>query len=124
MKTATFYAKKTSRESGHHIEFENCYCRRQRKQYIETTDYRNTPEYKEWRVAVFSRDGFACQICCVTGGDLNAHHIKSYKTHPKERFNIENGIVLCESCHRGVHKKIKAFKNIKIDKKRVTHNGR
>jgi len=87
------------------IEFDNCYCNRERKKYLESTDYRNTPEYSNWRVAVFERDGFTCQNCGVIGGDLNAHHKKTYKKYPKLRFDINNGTTLCINCHREAHKK-------------------
>lgn len=87
------------------VEWETCYCKRQRQKYLEKTDYRNTPEYKNWRTSVFERDGFTCQDCGVTGFKLNAHHKKTYKKHPKLRFDINNGTTLCIECHRIVHKK-------------------
>jgi len=38
---------------------------------------RTTPKYKEWRKAVFERDGFKCQEC-GKNGTLEAHHIKPF----------------------------------------------
>jgi len=86
------------------VEHEDCWCRKQRKAYLETTDYRNTPEYREWRKAVFERDKHTCQDCSKVGGELNAHHIKKYKDYPKDRYRVENGITLCVECHRARHK--------------------
>ena len=60
-----------------------------------------------WRKDVFERDGYACQICQNVGGKLNAHHIKSFANHPELRFITNNGITLCEECHKLKHKKIK-----------------
>lgn len=68
-------------------------------------DYRQSKEYKEWRTAVFKRDGFKCQICGQVGGELNAHHIKHFKDYPAERFKVDNGITLCGKCHRELHRK-------------------
>lgn len=55
-------------------------------------------EYKNWRKAVFERDGYTCQGC----GDQNyitAHHIKGFAKHPELRYDVSNGLTLCEKCH-------------------------
>jgi 5-methylcytosine-specific restriction endonuclease McrA len=57
-------------------------------------------EYKKWRIAVFERDSYTCQVCRKVGTYLNAHHIKSWKNYPDLRFNVNNGITLCEDCHK------------------------
>lgn len=56
-------------------------------------------EYREWRMAVFQRDAFRCQGCGQVGGYLNAHHIKSFANFPDLRFELDNGVTLCEACH-------------------------
>ena len=56
-------------------------------------------EYLQWRKLVFERDGYKCQVCRKGGGYLTAHHIKSWAHYPKLRFDIDNGITLCENCH-------------------------
>lgn len=56
-------------------------------------------EYTTWRRAIFERDGYRCQVCCQVGGYLTAHHIKSWAHYPELRYDINNGITLCESCH-------------------------
>ena len=60
-------------------------------------------EVKKWRVAVYKRDGFSCQVCGHVGGKLNAHHIKLWSKHPELRFLVENGVTLCEPCHSLAH---------------------
>ena len=72
---------------------------------IKTQDYRKTKEYKAWRAKVFDRDGFKCQICGQVGGTLNAHHIKEFSRFPKLRYDVDNGVTLCECCHREIHRK-------------------
>lgn len=71
---------------------------------------RATYEYIDWRKQVFNRDHYACQCC----GDKNehghhvkicAHHIKNWKDHPDDRYDVENGITFCESCHNKFHSK-------------------
>ena len=66
---------------------------------------RNCKEYKDWRNEVFERDNYTCQMCGKRGGVLNAHHIKAYKSYPKLRYSVKNGMTLCEKCHKSIHRK-------------------
>jgi DNA-directed RNA polymerase subunit RPC12/RpoP len=75
--------------------------------WIERADKheRHSTQYQAWREAVFKRDNYTCQDCRIRGGVLNAHHIKSFKRYKKLRHDINNGITLCEKCHRERHRK-------------------
>ena len=55
--------------------------------------------YKNWTKKVFIKDSFICQKCDQKGGQLEAHHIKSWVKYKKLRFEISNGITLCKNCH-------------------------
>ena len=65
---------------------------------------RNYPEYSEWREKVYERDNYTCQYCGERGGKLNVHHLNSYDWDKEHRTDINNGIVLCEKCHKEFHK--------------------
>ena len=68
---------------------------------------RFSAEYKRWRFDVFAKDGFVCQQCGDSrGGNLQAHHVKSFSDHPELRFVVENGITICEKCHEKTHAKV------------------
>lgn len=54
---------------------------------------------RRWRERVFKRDSFFCLNCGQWGRKLNAHHIYSWTDYPELRFDIDNGVTLCEACH-------------------------
>ena len=75
-------------------------------------------EYRQWRSDIFTRDEFTCQECGQVGGRLNAHHIKPFASilqkyeittleealECEELWSINNGITLCEECHKRTFK--------------------
>lgn len=62
-------------------------------------------EYVQWRNEVYKRDNYTCKCCGdSSGGNLNAHHLNSYNSDIEHRTDIDNGITLCESCHKSFHK--------------------
>ena len=68
---------------------------------------RKSKEYKEWRLSVYRKYFYTCQICGKKDKSIVAHHIKNFADYPELRFLVNNGIVLCRSCHLKVHSKIK-----------------
>jgi len=64
-------------------------------------NWRNTREYRIWRVNVIRRDK-RCQICSSMK-HRQAHHMNSGSYFPKERFNENNGVTLCSKCHTKYH---------------------
>ncbi|MCR3760388.1 HNH endonuclease [Clostridium felsineum] len=71
---------------------------------MSNKEIRNSKEYIEWRNAVFKRDNWTCQKCGKRGITINAHHIKPFAKYKNLRFVLENGITLCEKCHKKIHK--------------------
>lgn len=78
----------------------------QRKDRIDRIDrVMDSPEYRKWRWTIFRRDNFTCQTCGKKiSGRLEAHHIKSWKEYPESRYDTDNGVTLCEECHKKIHK--------------------
>jgi len=58
-----------------------------------------------FRKIVLERDNFECQIC-GDKNNLEAHHIISPRLSPMEVNDRDNGITLCRSCHKNIHKSI------------------
>lgn len=61
------------------------------------------PTHIAWAKKVKERDGFTCQICGDTNAYLNSHHCNSWDLFIDERFNVDNGVCLCVSCHTMFH---------------------
>ena len=61
-------------------------------------------EMSTWRKAVFEKDKYICQGCFKKGGELQAHHKAPYAIFEKLRYEIFNGVTLCKSCHKDLHK--------------------
>lgn len=72
--------------------------------FLEGQNGRRSAEYVEWRKRVFERDDYTCALCGRRGGKLNAHHIKPYSKFSGLRYEIGNGVTLCEKCHKEVHR--------------------
>ena len=85
---------------------------------------RSLPEYRQWRSDVFQRDNWICRTCGLHSGCgktvyLEAHHIKEFAKIMKENnianiieaqlceelWNIDNGVTLCEDCHKLTRRK-------------------
>jgi hypothetical protein len=56
-----------------------------------------------WSAQIMARDNYTCGGCGKRGGELHAHHIKPWKTHPELRNELSNGITLCVPCHHEAH---------------------
>ena len=55
-------------------------------------------------IGCFQRDNYTCRCCCLTNTILNAHHMNSWKFFPEQRFDLNNLISLCETCHSDFHR--------------------
>lgn len=68
-------------------------------------DTRNYNEYYKWRRLVFERDNYICQVCKDDqGGNLTAHHLNGYHWDKTGRTDVNNGVTLCEPCHKKFHR--------------------
>ena len=82
---------------------------------------RTCQKYDSWRLSIFERDNFICQMpsCGHSEKFLVAHHIVKFQKivrnnniktlegalHCEELWNADNGITLCKKCHKKNDKK-------------------
>ena len=73
----------------------------------EREGQRKEEGYQKWVKDIYKKYNYTCQKCLKRGKGLklNAHHIKNYKNNKEIRVDIDNGICLCEDCHKEFHKK-------------------
>lgn len=65
---------------------------------------RDTTENIYWRYKIKELAKFICQACGDgRGGNLVAHHLDSWSAFPGKRYDIDNGVCLCEECHKCFH---------------------
>jgi len=56
--------------------------------------------YRQWMFSVKNRDNWVCRIADNNcNGRLEAHHILNWKDYPELRYEINNGITLCQAHH-------------------------
>jgi len=69
----------------------------------EAMQARNSVEYKEWRLSVWVRDKTKCQICGIRKDPMVAHHLDGFNLFPEKRFDVDNGVTLCDFHHISFH---------------------
>ena len=67
-------------------------------------DYNNDIVYKRFRQTVLKRDKFTCQMCEAKGkrARLQVHHIYKWASASSLRYDEQNGITLCRTCHKSI----------------------
>jgi len=107
---------------------------------------RNSKMYKQWKEIVYQKDRYKCQMCDYYGdrrtlivhhktndfGDILQDFIAKYKDKyslPKDEkrllllsdayhpfWDVTNGITLCPTCHKQLHKDLKIQEKAKKEK--------
>ena len=64
--------------------------------------------WKEIAKEVIKRDEYKCKKCessHTAKNKLHAHHIKPWAGNPNFRFDLNNIITICQTCHNWIHSK-------------------
>ena len=83
---------------------------------MNNNDIRRSKKMKVWKRKIRRRDNYTCQICGVRRTKYNrrkvklhVHHIVRFIDNKDRRYDLYNGITLCESCHRKTYGKEEKF---------------
>lgn len=120
-----FYSTPNSLSNGHGCPKNECCKKRGSEHYKWNNDLTDEerkanssrltiPGYKQWRYDVLKKYDFKCYICNepkTTGNKLIPHHLDSWDVSIDKRFDVDNGVCLCEKHHREFHNKYGYGKN-------------
>lgn len=71
-----------------------------------TDQGRNTYAHQVWKKKVLEIDSFTCVLCgSQHRKNLITHHIEGWVQTPEKRYDTNNGICLCRTCHASMHMK-------------------
>lgn len=95
------------RRSGENHYFYNPYLTIEERAKLRASTF-NT-KIRDFRNMVFKRDDYTCRICKNKSSKkhkvlLNAHHLNGFHWFVEGRYDFNNGITLCEQCHKDFHK--------------------
>ena len=65
--------------------------------FTREKDYKNAIQY--WALNVKEKANFKCESC-GTSKRLESHHKNNRSKYPEQAFDIDNGLCLCDICHR------------------------
>lgn len=99
------WCKKDFRQrGGHYTKYCSKSCRYDALK-VPNKDNRRGYKYKKWITSVYQRDNYTCQNCGAIGM-IHAHHIKQWKDYQELRYEVSNGVTLCQDCHSIEHGRI------------------
>ena len=72
----------------------------------ERENGRDGLEKTEFVKKVMARDNYTCQCCNKPlNHDGVVHHLNGWDNFKEQRYDVQNGITLCETCHKNFHSK-------------------
>jgi len=102
-------------------DFGCAFYRKRLERKVGSVKYWKAKADREWSRAVAKRAGYKCEWCGQSDGKLEAHHIIS-RRYIATRYDLDNGIYLCFTCHMKAHQNPQEFREFvekKYGKKRL-----
>lgn len=74
------------------------------------------PAYEDFRKKIRARDKNRCRMPgCKSRKKLQVHHIRTWSQASSLRYEISNGITLCEECHKSIRGKECHYESLFIE---------
>ncbi len=65
--------------------------------------YLSSSANRKWRIKIIKLFNNTCDICCANETIMHAHHLNGFHWDKENRFNVDNGVLLCPKCHWKFH---------------------
>lgn len=72
--------------------------------YSKYVSYLMSEKWFEFKKMLFAMRGRRCEICQTTKGQIHGHHLTYERLYNEKPEDVQ---LLCQSCHRDIHKKKK-----------------
>ena len=86
----------------------------------EQREFRKNKRYQKdkkgiaWAKLIKEKSKFTCEICHKSKpNEMISHHLNAWNAHPEQRYDLDNGVCLCETCHKAFHREYGAGNNTK-----------
>lgn len=56
-----------------------------------------------WKKQILKRDDYKCVLCKNDKESLHVHHLDGYHWCKEKRYDVNNGVTLCKTCHNQFH---------------------
>lgn len=70
----------------------------------------NDSDFVTWSKQVKEKANYTCDCCGNNKSKMHSHHLNNWNTYKEQRYELENGVCLCESCHKEFHKWMGGYK--------------
>ena len=65
---------------------------------------KSNSDFKKWSKEIKEQADYTCDCCGKRGVKLCSHHLNCWDDFKEERYILNNGVCLCEKCHKEFHK--------------------
>lgn len=77
---------------------------------VDKSVYYTKHKHTDWKLIILNKYNNMCNIC-HSKDSLEAHHLNAKSSFPEQRYDINNGVCLCHSCHMDFHRMYGSGKN-------------
>ena len=79
---------------------------------LKNLDRRTNTTLAHWSAQVRKRHGYTCARC-GSQTEVEAHHVVPVCVAPSKKYDAENGVALCRTCHKLIHKNMEVRNDLR-----------